>query len=247
MTDRLIRIWDLPLRLFHWALAIAGTGALVSGLSTKADLVDIGIWQSATIDWAQVHSVCGYTILVLILWRLMWGMVGGPTARLTHLLQHPRKLLDKFKNQAPKGMRAAGHDALAGLAALALLMLFFGQAIGGLFINDDAFFEGPLYGSLDGGVTSLVASLHETVGEALPWIVGLHVTAILFYRMFRHINLLGPMITGNAKESTLLHGPADLIHLSQKNRVPLWRAVLCLLISIGAVYALTGFVMPTLF
>jgi len=173
------RVWDLPVRLTHWLLA-----ALIafSWWSVKNDHVDWHIWS-------------GIAILTLLLFRLMWGFVGSSTARFANFVRGPKQVVRYLRGD----WRGIGHSPLGALSILALFLVTAAQVGLGLFNeDDDGLFAGPLANFLSPDTTDKIRDLHETNFYILLGLIGLHVAAILYYRLVRGKKLTKPMITGRA-------------------------------------------------
>lgn len=183
MTDRSrIRVWDLPLRLFHWLLAACVGGAIVTA--------KIGG------TWMIWHERLGTTVLALLVFRLVWGIVGPRHARFASFVRGPRAVLAWLRHppQAP----APGHNPLGALSVLAMLLALGLQATTGLFANDDIAFEGPLAASVSNATSSLLTGWHRLNEPVVLGLIALHLAAIVWYRVRRGKNLVGTMIHGDA-------------------------------------------------
>jgi cytochrome b len=181
MTDR-IRIWDLPTRLFHWALALCVIGLFITG-KTGGDAMRWHFWL-------------GYAVLTLALFRIVWGFVGGYWSRFGQFLPTPARLLRYLKGQA-RPEDQAGHNPLGAGSVLALLLLMAAQAGTGLFSWDEISNAGPLSGVVSEGTVSLLTGLHANWGQYLIIaFVALHVLAIVVYTV-RKQSLVWPMIVGD--------------------------------------------------
>ena len=180
-ATRRIAVWDLPTRLFHWTLA---------GLIAFS-------WWSAEEDHLDWHMWSGFVILTLLLFRLLWGIFGSSTARFANFVRGPRAVIGYLRDS--KGWTAVGHTPLGGLSVVALLAFTFLQVGTGLFNSDnDGLAEGPLAAWVGEGTADTLHDLHDTLFDVLLILIGLHVAAIVFYRLFLGKKLLGPMITGRA-------------------------------------------------
>lgn len=172
------RVWDLPTRLFHWLLA-AGIGvAVVTG--------QIG---GELIDW---HGRSGLFILGLVIFRVVWGFIGAPTARFAHFVRGPAAILSYLRGE----WRGIGHNPLGALAVLALLALTAVQVFSGLFANDDIAFQGPLADLVSKEWSDQSRGLHALVFNGLIGVIGLHLAAIVFYTRVKRESLVKPMLTG---------------------------------------------------
>lgn len=175
------RVWDLPTRLFHWALVV------LVGLS----------WWTAETGRDSLHLWFGYGVLFLLFFRILWGFVGSSTARFSAFVRGPRSVAEYIRNQFRWPL--AGHAPLGALSVLALLALLLAQVGTGLFaMDEDGLFGGPLAYLVSVGATDRITELHEELFDWLLVLIGLHVAAILLYRIALGRNLLGPMITGKA-------------------------------------------------
>jgi cytochrome b len=173
-----LRVWDLPLRLFHWTLALAVLGLVITGQIG-------GLW----IEW---HGRLGLLVLGLLIFRLVWGLVGSTHARFRQFLPTPGGLLAYLRGQ----WQGVGHNPLGALSVFALLGMLAAQAITGLFANDDIAFRGVLYPLIDKGLSDSLTGWHRLLVNPLLALVALHIAAILFYAHVKGENLVRPMLTG---------------------------------------------------
>lgn len=186
-TERQL-VWDLPLRVCHWALAIAVAGSFVTH--------EIGTTAFA---W---HAWFGYATLVLVVFRIAWGFVGPAHARFGDFVRGPRAAWTYargvFARPRPGTPAAhfAGHNPLGGWMVLLLLALLLVQATAGLFANDEIMSTGPLYGYVDADRSNAITTLHARLSDVILYAVGIHVLAAFWYLLVRRENLIGPMITG---------------------------------------------------
>ncbi|MCU0758173.1 MAG: cytochrome b/b6 domain-containing protein [Steroidobacteraceae bacterium] len=181
-TPRVL-VWDLPVRLMHWTLALAVAGA----------------WATQEIegDWFEYHVWCGYVVLVVAATRIAWGFLGTRHARFASFLRGPAAILAYARGLLRPGSGShAGHNPLGALMVLALLLLLLVQAVTGLFANDQIMASGPLYGYVSGATSDRLTSLHKQFFDLLLAAIALHVAAAFFYLLVRRDNLILPMITG---------------------------------------------------
>ena len=178
MTRQKIRLWDLPTRLFHWLLALSVTAALITA--------QIG---GDVMDW---HGRMGLLITGLVVFRLLWGVMGSTYARFTQFFPTPARL-KAFQRGAWRGV---GHNPLGALSVLALLGLLAFQIMSGLFSNDDISFVGPLFDLVGKDVSNRLTGLHKLVSNGIYLLIGLHLAAIAFYALVKKDNLVKPMVTG---------------------------------------------------
>ena len=167
-----VRVWDLPTRLFHWLLVLCFVGAFVS--------VKIG---GNAMLW---HQRCGYAIGALLLFRLLWGVLGGYWSR--------------FGSFSPTG-------AWAMLAMLLFLAL---QVLSGLMSDDEIAFAGPLSRFVSGATAAQATNYHAHIGQwVLLGLIGLHIAAIVFYIVRLKKSIVTPMLLGDKQVPAKLSPPAS--------------------------------------
>lgn len=169
--------WDIPTRLFHWALAI---GIAVS-------------WATYEFDALQWHIWNGYAVLVLVCFRLCWGFVGSIHSRFSSFVRPPTDTLRYIRGQ---WQHRAGHNPLGAWSVLALLTLVLVQATTGLFNSDELFYDGPFYHALDSSWTDRLGALHEQLFWVLLGFIILHLVAVAYYQWGKHQPLIQAMLNG---------------------------------------------------
>jgi len=176
-----VRVWDLPTRLFHWSLA-ATTMALVATAKLGGNAM----------EW---HLRLGYVMLALLVFRLVWGLVGGRWSRFASFLSPPPRLWRYLRGG---GEDDVGHSPLGALSVFALLTVLLLQVGSGLVSDDEIAFAGPLTRFVPGSVVGQATWYHKDVGQYLLYaLVGLHLLAILFYVLVRKRTLVRPMLGGD--------------------------------------------------
>lgn len=210
------KVWDVPTRLVHWALAI--------GIATS--------WWSVENKQMDIHYWSGLTVLGLLVFRLYWGFAGPDTARFSHFIKGPAAVFGYVPKLFSKDYRAAfGHNPLGALSVVALLLAIIVQVGLGLFATDtDGLFAGPLNRHIDYGTAKDVTDLHEDFFNVLLALILLHLAAIAFYLVVKRINLIGPMLTGKRRGENLT-GPTHGIE-----QIPLWRLAIGLALAFGFVW-----------
>ena len=184
-TTAPVRVWDLPTRLFHWTLALSVVGSIVTA--------QIG---GNAMLW---HFRLGYLALGLLVFRILWGFVGGRWSRFGSFVHGPARVWAYVWGQRrPDGLDEVGHSPLGALSVWALLGLLSFQVATGLVADDEIANVGPLNRYVSGDVALLLTGWHKELGESvLIALLVLHVAAVLFYRWVRRKDLLTPMITGD--------------------------------------------------
>lgn len=186
---KVVRAWDLPTRLFHWSLVALITGAWASASFSEA-------LHDATL---RLHRWTGYTILVLLVWRLIWGFVGAPTSRFFNFLSSPltafRYGLDLV---AGRTRHYLGHNPLGAWMILALLMTVLAQAGIGLFTSEhDDLAAGPLARLVADDWAKPIRHWHHLVfNRVLLPLIGLHIVANILYGLVKRDPLVEAMVTG---------------------------------------------------
>lgn len=181
-----IRIWDLPTRLFHWALFLAVVGMLVTA----------NIGGNAM----NLHLRLGYAIFTLLLFRLAWGFVGGRWSRFASFVPSPARLMRYLRGQGT-AHDEAGHNPLGALSVLALLLALGLQVTSGLFADDEIATSGPLTARASSAAVKLASRYHTTLGKLLIIaLVVLHIAAIAWHQR-RGRNLVKPMVSGDKPAS----------------------------------------------
>ncbi len=218
-------IWDLPTRLFHWLLVILFVIAFVTGEESR---------------FRTIHQFAGYGILVLVGFRIIWGVIGGRYARFASFLRSPLAAFAYLKTLVRRDNKVdsaeIGHNPAGGWMVITLLGLLLVQGVTGLFTDDDILFVGPLGEWVSYDQRMLLTSVHRQIGDILPLLIGLHVAAILLYRVVKKQNLVGPMIHGRKPwVSDTEAGP-----LADRSP-PLWRAALAVLAVGGGLWAVLAF------
>jgi cytochrome b len=182
-ASRRVLVWDLPTRLFHWLLVVLVIISFVTGK----------IGGNAM----RYHEWSGFTILALLLFRLIWGVVGSRESRFVTFVRGPSTVV----RYATTLLRSdstpfCGHNPLGGWSIIAMLLVLLVQAATGLFANDDIITEGPLFDWVSKATSDWLTRVHKLNQEVIIALVCIHVLAVLFYLFHKRENLVKPMITG---------------------------------------------------
>jgi cytochrome b len=184
-VSKKVRIWDLPVRLFHWGLVILLVTSYFSGRAGG--------------DWMKLHFWSGYAILTLLLFRIAWGFVGSTTARFSHFVKGPGAWFYYLKSFATgRKTYDVGHNPVGGIMVLVLIFAVLAQAVAGLFSADTdmGIVNGPLANSIPDKWVDRLTSFHEFWVNVLIWLAALHILAALTYLVLKRQNLIGAMFTG---------------------------------------------------
>lgn len=209
------RIWDLPIRLFHWTLV---------GLIAFS-------WWSAEYHYDDLHIWSGLAVLTLLIFRILWGLFGSSTARFASFIRGPRAVMSYLQGS----WRGIGHSPLGALSVIALLVLIAAQLALGLIASDeDGIMQGPLANLVSIDTSDWARELHESLFNALLALIALHVAAIIFYKL-RGKSLVKPMIIGSGEIE-----PGIEPMRPGKG----WVAILCLLVALAITRWLIGGAQP---
>jgi cytochrome b len=216
---KLIRVWDLPIRLFHWLLVACIVGSLIC--------VNIG---GNAIQW---HAYFGYSILTLLIFRIIWGFIGSTHARFASFLPNREAITNYLQRKSP---RFLGHNPIGALSVFALLLVLSVQAVTGLFVDDEIAFQGPLSKYLSESSVSFLSEIHESNQVVIYTLIAIHIAAIWYYKKLKGEDLIRPMISGDkeidpSEEAKYL--PSDLGRPSKDGG--LQRGLALLLLSLIAV------------
>jgi cytochrome b len=230
--EAFVRAWDLPTRLFHWTLVLL----ILFAWLTYEYAEDIGD------ETLVLHRVSGLAVLVLVVWRVLWGFAGSSTSRFAGFVRGPGAWLSYARGLVTgSAQRFLGHNPLGAMMVVALLVVVGVQAGFGLFaVDDNDLVGGPLYRLVDEAANKRATGLHGLLFDnvLLP-LVGIHVLANILYALLKREPLIRAMITGRKPaEDYADAGDAKIIER------PLLRAALCLaaatLIVLGGILAVGG-------
>ena len=205
-----IRVWDLPTRLFHWALAGLVTASWLSG-------------QFGGQPWLAWHFMFGYAILTLLVFRMLWGFAGDRYARFSSFIPSWRAAVAHVRSPRP----TAGHNPLGSFSVYALLLVAGVQVMTGLYASDGDFTEGPWAIFASEATVKLLSGIHRINRWILLALVAVHLIAIAWNTVTRHDGLVRGMLNGD-KEGLNVEPAAD-------NRTIRLRAVVLLALSTALV------------
>jgi len=216
---KIIRVWDLPIRLFHWLLVICIAGSFAT-IKLSDELI-------------QWHSYFGYSILTLLIFRIIWGFVGSTHARFLSFAPTPKSLINYLRG---KSQHVLGHNPLGALSVFALLFALSVQVTTGLFVDDEIAFQGPFAKYVSSSVVSLFSQIHQANQVVIYTLITIHIAAIVYYRKFKGEDLIKPMINGDKEidpSEEAKYSPTDLGRASKDGG--LQRGLALLLLSVIAV------------
>lgn len=216
MDETTRKVWDLPVRIFHWTLVAAIIGAYVT--------------NRLGINYFTWHLWCGYTVLVLVTFRILWGVVGTRHARFWNFVRGPVTTLrygfGLLRGTSP---HSTGHNPLGALMVVLLLVLLLTQALTGLFGNDEILNQGPLYGYVSDARSLVLTSLHRKLFYWILAAIVLHILAVLYHQVFKRERLVHAMWSGRKPAAAV--PAADVIEGSR------WWLALVLVIALSLALA----------
>jgi len=182
-----VLVWDWTVRIFHWLLVLGVAAMWWTG-------------EQGMMDW---HRRLGLTLLGLIVYRLVWGLVGPGTARFTRMVARPGAIMAYVRDLIGRRNRPHfGHNPLGSLSIFAMLLALATQVSTGLFSVDiDGLESGPLASKVSFETGRLLAEIHETSFKVLLALIALHVIAIAAYLLLFKDNLVRPMVTGHRPQT----------------------------------------------
>jgi len=192
-----VRVWDLPTRLFHLLFGLCVAGLIATG--------EIG-GPAMT-----VHFWLGYSALSLLLFRLVWGIVGGHWSRFVNFIPSPSSLFLYLSNAAhPSRTEPVGHNPLGALSVVTMLGLVLLQIFSGFMSDDDISVSGPWSTWVPSSWVELATQYHTEVGKILLFaLLALHIGSVLFYKYFQSNDLITPMVTGDKDLPASTHPSRD--------------------------------------
>ncbi len=182
-SPNLIRVWDLPTRIFHWLL-VAG---FFVAYFTEDELLTVHVWS-------------GYLVSGLIIFRLAWGFLGNDYARFKNFLCRPNKSVAYLKEAlGMKAKRYIGHNP-AGAAMIVLLLVGLTLTVSsGLIVYAADQNAGPLAGLIDSNNEDFWEEAHEVAANFTLFLVGLHILGVIFESIVHKESLVKAMWTGYKK------------------------------------------------
>ena len=218
--------WDLPTRLFKWSLV--------------ACVIAAWLTNRYAVQQPYLHVWNGYAVLILLVFRLFWGFVGGTTSRFSAFLAWPwealRFLLAQLRG---RGRAYLGHSPASGQMIAMLLVCLLAQASLGLFSADPdrLVVEGPLAATVGEATVARLSSLHRYGFDIIAALATIHVFVNVSYAAFTRKGFLTAMITGRKATSAY-------VDEAEARPGSLVAAAACLLCSIvvvfGGIYAFGG-------
>lgn len=184
---RQVKVWDILVRFTHWTVA---AGIIANLLFTE--------------DGSDLHVYVGYTVVGLVVLRLLWGLVGTRYARFTNFFPTPTRLKAHLSNLSIRRVdeQHLGHNPLAAIMMLSLWIAIIGLGITGYLMESHIFSHIQLLGNKD-----LLEEIHELLANSLYLLVPLHIIAAIAMSYWQRQNLIKSMVTG---KKTVTDKPSDI-------------------------------------
>ena len=216
-----VHVWDAPTRLFHWTLVFLVALAWLTGEAVGSVFL--------------VHTLAGYGVAVLLVFRIIWGFAGSRHSRFADFVRPWREVVAHLRGVLSlRPARTLGHNPLGGWMTLLLLLVLAAQVGTGLFASDDGL-GGPLAGALSSGTAHAIAELHEGLSGALLGLIGLHEVGVLVVCLKTRDNLVRAMITGRKMVT-----PGGAAAGQNAALAPTWLAALALGTASGIVWMIVA-------
>lgn len=181
-----ILVWDAPVRLFHWTFAVLVVFSFTTGTLGG--------------NWMEWHLKSGYAILALLVFRIMWGIVGSDTARFSSFIRSPLAAVEYLRARlAGRHTTILGHNPLGGWAVAAMLAVLALQAATGLFSDDEIATQGPLAVKVSEAVVNRMSTIHHYNQWVVLALVAVHLAAIAVYTFAWRVRLVPAMVHGRAE------------------------------------------------
>ncbi|HSH29723.1 MAG TPA: cytochrome b/b6 domain-containing protein [Thiohalobacter sp.] len=183
MQTDTVKVWDPLVRIFHWTLVLA---------FFTAYLTEDG--------WLDLHTLAGYTVLGLVAFRLLWGLVGSRHARFSDFVVRPRTVLAYLKDVLSlHPRRYLGHNPAGGMMIVLLLASLLATTGFGLAVYAAEEGAGPLalwLSDASEGTEHLVEEVHEFFANLTLFLVAVHVAGVIVESLLHGENLVRAMVSG---------------------------------------------------
>ncbi|WP_111979570.1 cytochrome b/b6 domain-containing protein [Algibacillus agarilyticus] len=203
-----LKIWDSATRIFHWALVINIVAA----------------WYTIENRLIELHEIAGHCLIGLLVFRLIWAILGSRTSRFTHFVVQPFAAL-RYLNKSIRlqAHHQVGHNPAGGWMVIVMMCVLGFQVFSGLLSNDDLGFSGALSDHVSKALSDTFTQLHRYSFNALVTLIWLHLVAVFFYVLIKKDNLIKAMFTG---KKTVEQAPVKPLYFA-----PTSLALLCGLIA----------------
>jgi cytochrome b len=179
-------VWDVFVRVFHWSLVVLFAFSAISGKVGGG--------------WIKWHMYSGYAILALVLFRIVWGFVGGEYARFVSFVAGPASAIRYGLGLLKRGSQhVISHNPIGGWMVIVLLLLLATQAVLGLISDDEIATTGPLARYVSTELSLKAMSWHRWLGDVLLILVAIHILAVVFHVFVKKESIVRAMFDGNKR------------------------------------------------
>ncbi len=221
---RFLKVWDLPVRVFHWLLVTSIAVASVTGWLLPA-------------SWLQIHLIAGTVIGCLVLWRIVWGFTGTRYSRFRSFIFSARSTVTHLKDlMEGKAQREAGHNPLGALMVFALLGSINAIVLTGVAVLGGQFKQGPLKAFVSFAGAMNYREIHSVAAVVLLVLVGGHLAGVIFESWRTRENLATAMVTGMKSDGFAHEAPMA----QSRTGVAVSVSALLAVLLIPGAYALTS-------
>jgi len=179
---REVLVWDLPTRLFHWLMVLAFSIAWATHDNSRH---------------LDIHTISGYTFLGLLIFRLIWGVVGSHYARFKAFSYSPKEVINYLRALLGSGVKHyVGHNPAGAWAVFLLITVGMLLALSGLIVLGGEEQQGVLAGKITFDQSAPFSLLHEVIAWGMVAVVAVHVTGVIVESVLHRENLIGAMFRG---------------------------------------------------
>ncbi len=175
-----VDVWDILVRIFHWSLVLFFSVAYLT-----------------EDDWLDIHTIAGYTVFLLLIFRLVWGVIGTKYAKFRNFLPQPKRAIQYLKDEiSGDAKQYLGHNPAGAIMVYLLIIVLFLTTLSGMAIISTEGF-GPLAGTFVSQWSGkTLEDIHELLTSLILFLVFLHIAGVVFSSFMQEENLVKAMITG---------------------------------------------------
>ena len=185
-----VKVWDPLVRIFHWSVVVAFF--LAYFVEAKDETLAIHVWA-------------GYTVLGLVVFRIIWGFVGTEHARFSDFVYPPKRVFAyAFEVLRGTAQRYLGHNPSGGAMIFLLLIMLLAINISGIAVYGADQHMGPLAGWFAGTgegeeMEHMLEELHEVLSNVTMVLLAIHVLGVIVESLVHKENLVRAMFTGRKR------------------------------------------------
>ena len=177
-ASRWVRVWDLPTRLFHWLLVLLVAAGVFTGFVSPE-------W------WMGIHVWAGYGLVALMVFRLVWGVVGSEYSRVVSFIYPPRDTVEHLRGLLLlRPPHYVGHNPTGALMVFALTGVLIALVVTGLLVLGGEEKQGPLAAVIGYSVGSAAKRVHLWLTILLLAMVACHIGGVVAESVLGRDNLV---------------------------------------------------------